>query len=213
MLYENPDFSRMQGGMGDSIYEASHSDMVPYPALIIDSEEDGRYNQNQHFEQLVADTKRALAGRYQCSVEDFLLIAYGSKEKSGFAVVYAAPNGIDVANSSYNYDENRSYAAIMADSTHVVYVHGKEYDTRSMTFKIYAAFIERIKVEGSDLPDSYENMLDNIAWYTWTYVFDKGTTRAAARVFRDGSMYKTDDFGDRAAFGDRALRFRPTILL
>lgn len=195
-------------------YEASHEAPSLYMAPIAQPE-DGDQHVAVPSEHLVVEAKQSLAQRYDCTVEDFVTVPYGGDaEQPKYAIVYANPNGVEVGDQNLPYDKTRSFDAIMADGSHSIVVGDQRYDTRSMTFEIYEAFIQMLKDQNvEDLPDSYANKLDDWGWYTWTYVFDPGTKAGAVRVFEDGSIYKDQAFGDRAEAGDRALRLRPTILL
>lgn len=198
----------------DGIYEPTKEPWLVYTSAVNQIPRPENENNGNPFEQLIVDARRVLAECYQCSVEDFLLISYGNESTPKYALVYAAPNGIDLGGDSpYHRDVAWGYDAILADPRHNVSIWGKTYDTRSMTFEIYQAMIDRIKTQGSDLPDSYMNILDNLCWYSWTYVFDPGTKGANVRVFDDGSLLRNMDYDDRDIEGDRAQRLRPTVLL
>lgn len=198
----------------DGRYEASHEVSLPYrsPFTLV---EGGDQNVALPSEQLVMEAKQSLAQRYSCTVEDFVTVSYGGDaEQPKYAIVYAKPNGVEMGDQNLPYDKTRSFDAIMADGSHSIVVGNERYDTRSMTFEIYEAFIQMLKDQCvEELPDSYANKLDDWGWYTWTYVFDPDTKAGAVRVFEDGSIYKDPAFGERAEAGDKALRLRPTIIL
>lgn len=170
-------------------------------------------------EQWAFDVKQSLAEQYKVSPEDFDLFSYtDDKGNTVNTVAYTAPNGIDLGSPDKDYDKDRSWSKIMVDNQknnarHILTIDGKDYDDRDgMTYALYDALVAKATADGTELPDSQANKLDN-GWYTWTLMTGEPLTAGGfarfAGVDDDGSVCRyIAGTGDDA----RCIRFRPAVI-
>ena len=168
------------------------------------------------------EAKQALSERYGRPVEEFELVTYEEPNGEVYeGVAHIAPNGIDLANSTEDYDSKRSWNTVQSTSDenvdwHTLTIDGQQYDDRKgMTRALYGAIVDHAKEMGLELPDSKDNKVklrDGAEYYTWTMLTGEraGDVYALIAWVGDvGSVNQNWTFRDNDF---RPLRVRPAVV-
>lgn len=134
--------------------------------------------------------------------------------KKVFTLIHTG-NGVDVGDPKQNYDEARSYRAVMSDKNDKLFqveVDGKTYDARrGMTDKVYEAKVAEARERAVTLPDSQQLSAETGDDWTWTMLTGEALTadgRVPIRYVTGGQVVRNNAYPDNDR---RFLRVCPAV--
>lgn len=145
------------------------------------------------------------------------VVMHESPEGENVFTLVHTGNGIDIGDSTKDFDKARSYKGVMAkknDELFAVPLGGKTYDARKgMTDAAYDALYEDAKADGVTLPDSKQMSEENEDLWTWTMLTGEPLTAVG-----DVQIRYVDDGGVRGyvyhpGYVRRGLRVRPAVVI
>lgn len=205
-----------------------------------ESKPDLNEKDQKYLERLVESARSELALKYEkygAKPEDFRLVTYYDEERGDtvYVVVFGAPNGLDLGDSTQPNDRERSWDTITKSRIelqpelprHVIEIgktselRGSPYDDRTgMTLKAYEAFIEAEKAAGRNLPDSDDCQVPSfgledrsrtlLTGEDYRESSRRGTPTVPIAEVRNGEVFTSTV--DRYV-GSSVLRFRPAVEL
>lgn len=145
-----------------------------------------------------------------------VLMSESPEGKNVFTLVHTG-NGIDIGDSSKDFDGARSYNSVMDNKNNVLFavpLGGKTYDARKgMTDVTYRALYEDAKAQGITLPDSEVMAKENDDIWTWTMLTGEKLTADGRVRVRDVAGGEVRRGVCRPGRDSRSLRVRPAVVI